>query len=81
MTEDSEKHAESVREQHTQRDAETQTVIGVFVIVMAIPVLIGTVWAEKTHAMIVNAIAGLVLLTVGVVIFKLGRRTARKMSS
>ena len=66
---------------HTKRDAETQTVIGLFVIVMSIFVLIGTFYAVRPHAMIVNVVAGSILLGIGVGMVVLGRRTGRKISS
>ena len=51
---------------HAKRDAETYIVLGAFVTLISIPVLIGTFFAERPHAQVVNAVAGLVLLGVGV---------------
>ena len=50
---------------HTRRDAETFWILGAFLIVLSIAVLIGTFYAVRPHAMIVNVIAGLVLLATG----------------
>jgi hypothetical protein len=58
-------------ERHTvaelmKRDGETYMAVGLFVVALAIPVLIGTIWAtDRPHAAIVNAIAGTILLLVG----------------
>ncbi len=50
---------------HTRRDAETLLALGLFMTVLSIAVLIGTFWAERQHAMIINAVAGLVLFAIG----------------
>ncbi|GMV92228.1 MAG: hypothetical protein AMXMBFR82_20060 [Candidatus Hydrogenedentota bacterium] len=57
-------------ERHTvkemmKRDGETYMAVGLFVIAIAIPVLIATLWAVRSHAAVVNVIAGLILLGVG----------------
>lgn len=50
-----------------RRDAETQIALGLFItVIVAIPVLIGTFWADRAAAAVINVIAGLVLLGVGV---------------
>lgn len=61
-----------------KRDAETQTLLGLFVAILSIPVLIGTAWAENYRQVVVNVIAGLVLLGIGVGITIWGRITAKK---
>lgn len=58
--------------QHTRRDAETQMALGAFVSFISIFVLIGTFWADDTKAIVVNMIAGSVLLGIGVVMALLG---------
>ena len=65
---------------HTRRDAETLMVLGGFVAVIAVPVLLGTAWAGRTSAMVVNIIAGLVLLGVGIGMFFYGLRAKREIS-
>ncbi len=57
-------------ERHTiaemmKRDGETYMAVGLFVIAIAIPVLIATFWAVRSHAAVVNVIAGSILLIVG----------------
>ncbi len=69
--------AEKVKEeekQFQQRDAETQLVLGLFVFILSIPVMLGAHWANNTHAMIVNLVAGGVLLLVGLTMLVRGIR-------
>lgn len=62
------------------RDAETQIVLGIFVSVLAIPVLIGTFWSDvQPHAGIVNFVAGLVLLGVGLGLLLFGTRARKRI--
>ncbi len=70
---------ETAHKQYGHRDAETQMVLGGFITFIAIPVLIGTFWAERPHAMVVNIIAGLVLLCIGVSLGLLGFRGYRSL--
>ena len=61
-----------------KRDAETQIALGLFIFVLSLPVLLGTIWADRFHAQIVNVIAGVVLLAIGAGLFWYGwRRRAR----
>lgn len=53
--------------QHTRRDAETFQALGIFIVALAIPVLIGTFFAVRPHAIVVNIIAGAVLLLIGII--------------
>jgi hypothetical protein len=64
---------------YTKRDAETQTALGIFISVISIPVVIGTFWAQTTRAMAVNAIAGCVLLAIGITLVVWGRKTIKKI--
>ncbi|MBI2432742.1 MAG: hypothetical protein HYV26_07725 [Candidatus Hydrogenedentes bacterium] len=62
---------EKVEPRHTKnemlkRDGETGMAVGLFVLALGIPVLIGTLFTLDNHrAAIVNAISGLVLLLIG----------------
>ncbi len=67
--------------QHTRRDAETQIALGTFVSFISIFVLIGTFWAEDTKALVVNVIAGSVLLGIGVAMALLGFTKRKKLAS
>lgn len=69
-------------EQHAKfakRDAETQIVLGSFVAFIAVPVLIGTLWADKLSARVVNVVAGLVLLGIGLGIALYGLKRRRSL--
>ncbi len=55
-----------------KRDAETQMALGIFITFLAIPVLIGTLWAVTAHQRVTNVVAGLVLLGVGVAFLSYG---------
>lgn len=57
---------------HTQRDAETFLILGGFVILLGLPVTLGTLWESNFHAQVVNAVAGLVLLGIGGAMFAWG---------
>ena len=65
---------------YTKRDAESQTAVGIFVTYISLPVIVGTFWAKTVHAKVVEIIAGLVLLGIGIAIIVWGRKTARKVS-
>lgn len=65
------------RAEHRTRDSETLTILGIFVSLLAIAVLIGTFFAERPHAQVVNAVAGVVLLIAGVVLLWRGRVLAK----
>ncbi|MBX7071536.1 MAG: hypothetical protein K1X71_00200 [Pirellulales bacterium] len=56
-----------------QRDAMTFVLLGGFFTVMALLVLIGTLWTlARPHAMVVNLVAGLILLAMGGAMFGFG---------
>lgn len=65
----------------SKRDAETQLALGLFVIIIALPVLAGTFWADRIHAAVVNVIAGLVLMGVGVGLAYFGARARARMKA
>jgi hypothetical protein len=56
---------EPVGQGHTQRDAETLWALGIFQVVLAIPVFIGTFYVEDRFAQLVNVAAGGVTFLVG----------------
>ena len=66
MSDTNEKPAQETHVKFARRDAETQMVLGGFITFIAVPVLIGTLWANTFRATVVNVAAGLVLLSIGV---------------
>lgn len=82
MSEGTEKAPRAEREAMlAKRDAETQTMLGIFVTVLSVPVLIGTAWAENYRQMAVNLAAGLVLLGIGVAVLVWGRVMAKRIKA
>ena len=64
---------------HTKRDAEILCALGTFVVVLSVPVLIGTIWAEGAVAALINVAAGLIVGGIGVAMILRGRWTARHL--
>jgi len=76
MTTPSKEHAQDYR----QRDAASFLMLGTFFAVMGSLVLVGTFWTlERMHAMVVNIIAGLLLLAIGLGMLALGVRARRRL--
>ena len=65
--------------EHTRRDAETQVVLGIFMAVLAVFVLIGTIWADTTAALVVNVMAGTALLIIGLAFVLYGKRGFKRL--
>lgn len=62
-----------------KRDGETNMAVGIFLFVLGIPVLIGTMSAmDKPKAALINAVCGIVLLALGAGITAYGWRGFRK---
>jgi hypothetical protein len=57
--------AEDRKAELTRRDSDTQLALGIFVSIIAIPVIIGTLWADSTSTIVVNLVSGLTLLGLG----------------
>lgn len=60
-----------------RRDGDTMMMLGGFVAILAVPVLIGSAFAGREHAMYVNIAAGVVLLAIGVGMLLRGRFVRR----
>lgn len=82
---------EKTTEEHSaremmKRDGETYMAVGLFIVALAIPVLIGTLWAweSRRNAAIVNLGCGVTLGAIGVVAtyygWKLFQRSKPKAS-
>lgn len=64
---------------YRQRDAASFLMLGTFFAVMGSLVLLGTFWTlERMHAMVVNLVAGLLLLAIGLGMLALGARARRR---
>lgn len=65
-------------EENRARDATSFLLLGSFFSVLAILVLVGTLWTlDRPRAMLVNLIAGGVLLGIGLIMLYFGRRVQR----
>ena len=75
---------DKVAERHTaremmKRDGETYIAVGLFILALGIPVLIGTFWAlSRPNAAVVNAICGAVLAAIGIAAILYGWRILRR---
>ncbi len=64
---------------HDERDAASIRILGFFLTILGMLVLIGTYWAiGNMHAVIINAVSGLVLTLIGVAMLAFARRSRRK---
>ncbi len=80
MTQQTEHPVPEAHTQYTKRDAETQMALGTFVSVIAIPVLIGTLWAKTGMQVGINIAAGGILLAIGVAMALWGWNAKRKVA-
>ena len=67
----SEKEPES---RHTARDADVLRVIGVFLVVLSLPVAVGTIWAGAAVPALINLAAAALIMGIGATMFWRGRR-------
>lgn len=65
--------------QHTKRDADILQMLGIFLVVLAVPVLIGTFWAEGAFERTINILAGLIIGIIGAGMILRGRWTGRNL--
>ncbi len=68
---------EDERQTHRRRDGEVLTIIGSFFAILAVLVLIGTIFQGHREGMVVGIGAGLLLLLIGLGAASLGRRWLR----
>jgi hypothetical protein len=62
----------------SERDAQVAAILGVFFVVLALPVLIGTGYAEIGIDRAINLVSGLLVLSVGLGFLGWARRLARR---
>ena len=65
--------------EHTKRDAESLWALGTFLVILSIPVFIGTFFEDEVFAQVVNVIAGLAILTIGALMIWRGVWTRRHL--
>jgi hypothetical protein len=65
--------------EHTKRDAESLWALGIFLVVLSVPVLIGTFFEDEAFAQIVNVLSGLAILTIGALMIWRGVWTRRHL--
>ncbi len=66
-------------QEHTKRDAESLWALGIFLVVLSIPVFIGTFFEEERFAQVVNVLAGLAILVIGALFIWRGVWTRRHL--
>ena len=65
--------------EHTKRDAESLWALGIFLVVLSIPVLIGTFFEDDAFAQMVNVLAGVAILVIGALMIWRGVWTRRHL--
>ena len=66
------------RDEHTQRDGETLIALGIFMVVLALPVIMGTMWAEEAMQTVVCLASGIILLGIGLGFIFRGKSTLKR---
>lgn len=66
--------SENPDNKHLKRDGETMILLGIFLAVLAVPVLIGTLWSNSAVAAAVNAGASIALFGVAGAFYWRGRK-------
>ena len=67
MSDDKSAKPEEDKYRFEKRDGETYRALGMFIVAVGIPVLMGTYWAMQTNvrAAVINVICAIVLLLIG----------------
>ncbi len=65
--------------EHTKRDAESLWALGIFLVVLSIPVFIGTFFEHDSFAQIVNVCSGLAIFIIGALMIWRGIWTGRHL--
>lgn len=64
---------------HSRRDGETLFVLGVFLVVLGLPVILGSWWAEKAIQMWVCLISGFILAGIGGAFVYYGKKALKRL--
>lgn len=64
---------------HTQRDGETLKMLGAFQMILAVPVIIGTIWADTAFHGVVCFVSGALLLAIGLGFWMKGVSTLKRL--
>jgi hypothetical protein len=62
---------------HLKRDGETMILLGLFLGILGVPVLIGTLWSNSAVAAIVNVVSSLALFMIAGAFYWRGRKLLR----
>ena len=71
--------SEEQKDTHTQRDGETLLALGIFLVVLGLPVMVGTLWADTSIQRIVCALAGIVIFGIGAAMAFHGKRVLKRL--
>lgn len=63
--------------QPPNRDSEILQMLGIFLVILSLPVLVGTIWAEGTFERLINVAAALIIGAIGGGMIWRARRTSR----
>jgi hypothetical protein len=55
----------STGHEHTKRDAESLMAIGIFLVILSMPVFIGTFFESESFPRLINVLAGVAILVIG----------------
>lgn len=59
---------------HTARDADVLRAIGLFLVILGLPVAVGTIWAGEAVPALINLTAAALIIGIGATMFWRGRR-------
>lgn len=65
--------------EHTQRDAETLWALGLFLVVLSLPVFVGTLYADAFMPGLVNFLAASAIFIIGALMIWRGRWTKKHL--
>ncbi len=72
--------SEEHKDLHTKRDAETFLVLGLFLVVLGLPVILGTLWADTPIQKVVSVAGGFILSGIGAGFMYYGKLLLKRLS-